>query len=459
MPPTRAQGPVACAPNDQVAVGLGAGQPIDIIMPVVPCQRSPRRRSTLVAAALGVAVLVAAPASGEEPVPPTTTAPPPTSTTTTTAPPTTEPGTPDDPAPTPQDPPPAPVAPPPGGAPATSPAPTVPLTEAQLAVARSEYAKLQAVADAAAREWSLADERLQQVRTETITVALSEDRARQEAQQARRQLEERAVSAYKHGAGPEWTELLAAEDISDLATRRHYVRTVVETDRALIRRSIETRERLEVASQRLEKKVGEARESENRMADLKRKMEDALEQQGFIVAKLARQSHVDRNGQGTTAAIGAVLGSVKVSGARSDDMSVLPIVDPAGRVCPVGGPTTFSNDWHAPRTGHLHQGNDLFGQYGTPLVAIADGVVFKAGDDGGLGGLRVWLRDDQGVEYYYAHMARIDVAVGQRLARGEQLGLLGNSGNARTTPPHVHFEMHPGGGAAVNPYGTVIRLC
>lgn len=407
----------------------------------------------LVALVLVVSATSAPGAAQEPPASTTTTTAAPTTTTTQpVAPPTTQPG------PDPTDPPPAtdPVA----TAPVTSsvPASTAPLTTSQLAEARSQYAKLQKVADDASSEWERASDELDRVRTQMVTLELSTERARSEAEQARRLLGQRAVSAYKHGGAAQVADMLSSDSFTDLMTRDSYMRRVVEADRDLMRRALETRERVAAASDRLERQVELAQKAEDKLAELKHKVEDALEQQGFIVAKLVRQSHSDKV-VGANEAASAMLDKVKVDVPRSDDMSVLPIVSPVGKVCPVGGPTTFSNDWHAPRVGHLHQGNDLFGQYGTPLVAIADGVIFKAGDDGGLGGSRVWLRDDDGVEYYYAHMARIDVVVGQRLTRGQQLGLLGNSGNAKTTPPHVHFEMHPGGGAAVNPYGTVIRLC
>ena len=97
---------------------------------------------------------------------------------------------------------------------------------------------------------------------------------------------------------------------------------------------------------------------------------------------------------------------------------------------------------------------------GTPLVAIEAGTVFRA-YSGGLGGVVVWLRGAGGDEYYYAHLDAWapGLAIGDRLAVGELLGYVGNTGNARYTIPHLHFEFHPGGGGAVNPYPLVKDLC
>ena len=97
---------------------------------------------------------------------------------------------------------------------------------------------------------------------------------------------------------------------------------------------------------------------------------------------------------------------------------------------------------------------------GTPLVAIEAGVV-KRMSSGSLGGITVWLKAANGDEYYYAHMDgwAPGLSVGQSLVAGELLGYIGNSGNARYTVTHVHFEYHPGGGGAVNPYPLVKGLC
>ena len=97
---------------------------------------------------------------------------------------------------------------------------------------------------------------------------------------------------------------------------------------------------------------------------------------------------------------------------------------------------------------------------GTPLVAIEDGTVIRMGN-GGLGGITVWLRSSNGDEFYYAHLDAWapGLSAGARLSVGDPLGTVGNTGNARYTLPHLHFEYHPGGGPAINPYPLVAGLC
>ena len=125
---------------------------------------------------------------------------------------------------------------------------------------------------------------------------------------------------------------------------------------------------------------------------------------------------------------------------------------------PVMAPFTYSNDFGAFRAGppvHAHAGNDIFGVWGSPLPASEAGTIIKVGN-GGLGGITLWLQGDSGAAYYYAHLSGFypGVTVGTRVAPCQFIGFLGNTGNARTTPPHVHYEIHPGGKgtAAVNPY-------
>jgi len=140
---------------------------------------------------------------------------------------------------------------------------------------------------------------------------------------------------------------------------------------------------------------------------------------------------------------------------RRDPGPVMGVASTQGYVFPVlGAGISYTDDYGAPRAGTgWHQGTDLFGPTGTPLVAVADGVLSKVGVNT-LGGNRLWLTDDRGNTYYYAHLSAFaPVAVdGARVRAGQVIGFLGNTGQAITTPPHLHFEIHPGGGDSVNPY-------
>ncbi len=127
--------------------------------------------------------------------------------------------------------------------------------------------------------------------------------------------------------------------------------------------------------------------------------------------------------------------------------------------CPVQGGAAFANTWGAPRSGgRRHKGVDMFNARNTPLVAVVDGTVRFSSNS--LGGLSTHVYSDDGVTYYYAHLEShpSGLSSGQRVSAGTIVGYLGNSGNARYTSPHVHFEIRPGG-VAVNPYPTVRHYC
>ncbi len=126
-------------------------------------------------------------------------------------------------------------------------------------------------------------------------------------------------------------------------------------------------------------------------------------------------------------------------------------------VCPVQGPRAFTNDWGQPRSGgRRHQGTDILSPRGTPIVANVSGTVSPHSSS--LGGISYYLRGDDGNTYFGTHLDSLS-GVSGRVSAGTVIGRNGNSGNARGGPTHLHFEIHPGGGGAVNPYPTVARYC
>lgn len=117
-----------------------------------------------------------------------------------------------------------------------------------------------------------------------------------------------------------------------------------------------------------------------------------------------------------------------------------------GYVFPVFGPASFGDSFGAPRPnvpGGWHHGEDIFAPTGAPLLAVADGTLHTIGFTP-IGGYRLWLRDRQGNEFYYAHLsAYTPLAVeGREVKAGDVIGFVGDTGDATGTP-HLHFEIHP----------------
>jgi murein DD-endopeptidase MepM/ murein hydrolase activator NlpD len=124
---------------------------------------------------------------------------------------------------------------------------------------------------------------------------------------------------------------------------------------------------------------------------------------------------------------------------------VRPQLTAGGYVFPVYGPSSFSDDFGAPRADTMwHHGNDVFAPRGAPILAVADGTLFLVGWNT-VGGNRFWLRDMQGNEFYYAHLSAYSPLArdGAHVHAGDVIGFVGNTGDAEGTPTHLHFEVHP----------------
>ncbi|HEX6490854.1 MAG TPA: choice-of-anchor P family protein [Gaiellaceae bacterium] len=124
-----------------------------------------------------------------------------------------------------------------------------------------------------------------------------------------------------------------------------------------------------------------------------------------------------------------------------------PKLTAGGYVFPVYGPSSFTDTFGAFRgdvPGNWHHGDDIFAPLGAPILAVADGTVFSVGWNN-IGGNRLWLRDGQGNEFYYAHLSAYSPLArnGVHVRAGDVIGFVGNTGDAQSTPYHLHFEVHP----------------
>jgi murein DD-endopeptidase MepM/ murein hydrolase activator NlpD len=128
---------------------------------------------------------------------------------------------------------------------------------------------------------------------------------------------------------------------------------------------------------------------------------------------------------------------------------------PTLQAFPVQGRCGFTDSWQAPRPGgRKHEGVDIIGARGLAIYAVADGVITKMLTGGALSGNSIRLTIGDGTYFFYAHLDGFaaGLSAGQTVRAGQVIGYLGATG---ATSNHLHFEVHPQGGAAVNPYPIV----
>ncbi len=259
--------------------------------------------------------------------------------------------------------------------------------------------------------------------------------------------------------------VMRASDVHDALSRYHNATAVLKADMVQVDYAIKGAEEAEKAQQRLHDAVRAQARAEKATQDAAKRLETLLAKQASLLANtdarlraiLEEEAHRAR--LLAEEAMRAAAARAKAAMEKAQTPGAVYNAPTGQYACPVGPVRSFVDTWHAPRSGgRLHQGTDVFAPYGSPAYAVVDGVIDKWGN-GGLGGITLWLRADNGDRYYYAHNAVNLATVGTRVKAGDVIAKVGNTGNAATTPPHIHFEAHPGGGEAANPYPFLASIC
>ena len=178
-----------------------------------------------------------------------------------------------------------------------------------------------------------------------------------------------------------------------------------------------------------------------------------------VKAAMTDMRKLEARSKATVAKLTSTFEKAKQSADKLAGFNPTHLVNGRFESCPVSRPYSFVDSLGAARYGgRSHKGTDIMNPLGNNVHAIVDGVVSRQ-TNSSLGGISLYLRGDDGNEYYYAHLMRYESHVGQRVKAGELIAINGQTGNARFTAPHVHFEVHPGGGTPVNPYPYVKAAC
>ena len=296
-----------------------------------------------------------------------------------------------------------------------------------LATAKSRQKKMQAALDEATRELdqieteqSFAEQRLQAANSRLGYV-------RDDLAAARRALSGHVSSLYKAGGTRPLSGILASS--ADVVVSR------VEFETILQEGQVEAVADAKVAYDSYEAAIRD------------------------VKAAMAQQSKLEARSKATVAKLTRTFEKAKQVADKLAGFNPTHLVNGRWTSCPVSKPYSFTDTWGAPRSGgRSHKGTDLMNPLGNQVHAIVDGVISRQ-TNSSLGGISLYLMGVDGNEYYYAHLSRYASSVGQRVKAGELIAYNGQTGNARFTAPHVHFEIHPGAGAPVDPYPYVKAAC
>lgn len=297
----------------------------------------------------------------------------------------------------------------------------------------------------------------------------------------REDLERRLVRMYVAGTPDPVAIILSSDSLRQAADALDVAERAAAADAATVARMRAQRAELvglreqsardaERAAQELAQAQERRRELDALAAERRTELAGAQAELGRLLeaerrrqARLAAQRRAERRAQAQRkAAAERAAAAAEASGSSSSGTSerAAPATGslPSGsHVFPIAAPSTYSDDWLAARAGgRYHEGIDLFADRGSPVVAVAGGTVYRVGYSG-ISGNRFWLRDAAGTTFFYAHLDGFSSAAreGATVAKGTVLGYVGDTGDARGTSPHVHFEIHPGGGGPIRPYPIV----
>lgn len=310
-------------------------------------------------------------------------------------------------------------------------------TKAQLDAAKQQLAAAQAKLDGATAAWQQAEADLAQTKNEIASTKADIAHLRTTVDRLNARMQKRAVVAFENGPGSAIDSLLASSSITDFADRMEFLGSVAEDDASLV----------------VEARVAEA--------ELHRKTDDLAALAAKQASIAARRHSLEQAAMGAAAdlqhQVAALTEKYRQELQLQKQLSLLgQHTNPGGAiaVCPVAGPNSFVDSFGWPRPGgRVHEGIDMISPYGTPIVAVQPGNAVRTPNV--LGGNAVIVYGPGGDFTYYAHMSSYG-AVGS-VSVGTVIGYVGSTGD--TSVNHLHFEYHPGGGSAVDPYQALLAVC
>lgn len=315
-------------------------------------------------------------------------------------------------------------------------------TASELQDARARLADLRDDLNAQVAAWQAAEAQLARSRDEAAALRAEIGDLEGEFLQAQRTFDLRAQELFMSGGDPTFVALLTAGSATEVADRWEFAQQVALGDQDLATRVAAQTERMRWLRGRLAEAIDEEALAADRLQatvdSLEGKVSSTLGQISDLQEELRQEQRLAAVGTGGG-------GSVDVTGSG------------AIQTCPVAGPNSFVDSFGDPRSGgRTHEGIDMIAARGTPVVAVHSGRVHRTSSS--IGGLGIVVFHDGSSDWtFYTHFdSYAQYGEGAHVSAGTVIGYVGNTG---TTTYHLHFEYHPGGGAAVNPYSTLVAVC
>ena len=346
-------------------------------------------------------------------------------------------------------------------------------TADEYAEAKQRLDDLQAQANDLAHRYATAYARSAGLAQQIVELDARVGRLGREQRARRRIVAERAVNLYLGGSNLSLDPMLGGSSTMDAARRSVYASFVANRDRRAL-------DELRSAGQDLDTLRGELDTAKSQQdaltdqlqrqtTDLEARLREAQQIRDQLGERLVAEEEAARRAVAAQARARAEARArqarsttgqsteTEVAGSRPDP------IEPSGNdssghgvaICPIRGAVAFTDTWGDARPGgRSHQGVDLLSPAGTPNVAVTSGRIEQ--DYGDRMGNAVFLYGDNGNVYYYFHLSGFEG--GPRVvAESEVIGYVGSTGASGAN--HTHFEIHPGGGGAINPYPAARAAC